>query len=92
MLTGSPDLSFLPTRPHSASARFFSPPLTESLEQATSLVTIYLSTDHRKHFLRPNTEGLQIFILTFLPVKPTDPDVFTFNRHIFLHLRATGII
>ena len=35
MFTGSPDLSFFPTRPHSSPARFFSPPLTESLEQAT---------------------------------------------------------
>ena len=29
-----PDLSFFPTRSHSSPARFFSPPLTESLEQA----------------------------------------------------------
>ena len=29
-------LSFFPTRPHSSPARFFSPPLTESLEQATT--------------------------------------------------------
>ena len=28
------DLSFFPTRPHSSPARFFNPPLTESLEKA----------------------------------------------------------
>ena len=30
-----PDLSFFLTRPHSSPARFFNPPLTESLEQAS---------------------------------------------------------
>ena len=37
MLTGSPDISLFPTRPHSLSARFFNLPLTESLEQAKHL-------------------------------------------------------
>ena len=48
MLTGSPDLSFFPTRPHSSPARFFSPPLSESLEQAK-----YKSTSRPKHYINP---------------------------------------
>ena len=37
MLAGSPDISFFSTRPHSAPARFFNPPLTENREQAKHL-------------------------------------------------------
>ena len=36
MLTGSPDLPFFPTRPHSSPTCFFSPPLTESPESLIS--------------------------------------------------------
>ena len=43
----------------------------------------HCSTDHQKHFLSLNPEGLRIFTLTILPVEPNDPDVVAFSQ-IFL--------